>query len=252
MDFIESIVDFLGRTGVAFSKKALDDLNTEIALESGNNRLVLAAVGKNMVNDINRSHIDPSSRIIWEDQWQRQPKAVESRIVSLLQKSKRIHARETKIEAITKPELQEFLTEHHVSEPMNSKYKLGLFHKNNLVAVSAFGKSCPIDLTHRKVLSIELIRFCNLSGATVVGGMSKMMKHALKLSGAEDIMTYADLDWSTTGTYELLGFKETGRHEPLTYWVDLDTWQRQKAANSEGRNAQIVNRGSVKYNTCVE
>ncbi len=252
MNFIESILDFLGQTGAAFTQKSLDDLNTEITLEPSKIRLVLAGVGENRINDINRSHIDPDSRILWEDQWQRQPKAVESRIVSLLQKSRRIHARETKIEAITKPQLQGFLTEHHVSEPMTSKYKLGLFHKDNLVAVSAFGKSCPIDLAQGKVLSIELIRFCNLSGATVVGGMSKMMKHALKLSGAEDIMTYADLDWSTTGTYELLGFKETGRHEPLTYWVNLDTWQRQKTATSGGRNGQIVNRGSVKYNTNVE
>jgi hypothetical protein len=243
MNFVHSILDFLGDREVQFEVKELDDLNTEISFGDPSEKLVLAGLKPNSVNDINRPHIDIKARIVWEDQWRRQPKAVESRILSLLKKSRRIHARETKIEAITKPQLQEFLKEHHVSQPMISKTKLGLFHKNELVAASAFGKSCPIDTESGSFLSIELIRFCNISGATVVGGMSKMMKHALKTSTAED--------WSTQSTYELLGFRLSGGHPPLSYNVNLSSWERSKSADLNSETAQLINRGSLKYNTYV-
>lgn len=249
MGFVNSILNFLDAQHVQHTTKNLDNLNTEISFGEVKEKLVLASLQANTLNDITRAHIDSKARIVWEDQWRRQPKAVESRILSLLKKSKRIHARATLVQAITKPLLQDFLTQHHVSQPMVSKTKLGLFYENELVAVSAFGKSCPIDQENGSFLSIELIRFCNISGATVVGGMSKMMKHALTISGAEDIMTYADLDWSTQSIYELLGFRQTGEHPPLKYDVNLSTWQRSKSAGNIDDHAQLVNRGSLKYNT---
>ena len=249
MDFVSSTLEFLDAQQVPFKVCELDDLNTEICFDGSSEKLVLACLRLDTLNDINRDHIDPKARIVWEDQWRKQPKAVESRIISLLKKSDRIHARATQVKAITKPQLHEFLIQHHVSEPMTSKTKLGLYYKNELVAVSAFGKSCPIDNENGRFLSIELIRFCNISGATVVGGMSKMMKHALSISGAEDIMTYADLDWSTQSTYELLGFRKSGEHAPLKYDVNLSTWERSKSNENSAGKAQLTNRGSVKYNT---
>lgn len=166
------------------------------------------------------------SVVIWEDLWTTKNALMRSRLLSMFGKTRRIHARECEVQPLTKPQLFAFLKQHHLHVPTAAKTKLGLVREGELVAVASFGKQCPIDRDGRTWQSAELIRFCNASGTTVVGGLSKLIKHYIRTFSPEDIMTYADREWSSGGSYRRLKFKEVGVREGQTFWVQPGTLQR--------------------------
>ena len=166
------------------------------------------------------------SVVIWEDLWTTKNALMRSRLLSMFGKTRRIHARECEVQPLTKPQLFAYLKQHHLHVPTAAKTKLGLVREGELVAVASFGKQCPIDRDGRRWQSAELIRFCNATGTTVVGGLSKLIKHYTRTFSPEDIMTYADREWSSGGSYRRLKFKEVGVREGQTFWVQPGTLQR--------------------------
>jgi hypothetical protein len=52
--------------------------------------------------------------------------------------------------------------------------------------------------------SYELLRFASLQGYVVVGGMDKLMKAFMHENQPDDIMSYADKDWSEDGVIMFL------------------------------------------------
>ena len=50
--------------------------------------------------------------------------------------------------------------------------------------------------------------------------MGKMLKHFIKETDPDDIMSYADLEWSEGNAYEMLGFKLEGVKKPVVFKVD--------------------------------
>ncbi len=137
---------------------------------------------------------DPEEKMIylWEDIYRNRQIQVKSRLRSVLGLNKRLHGRETIISRLDKQTYFTFLEEHHLLGTTPAKTKLGLYHKQNLVAVAGFGRPCPIDYAGRTYRSSELIRFCNKSGLTVVGGLSKLLEHFIRESTVEHLMTYVD------------------------------------------------------------
>ena len=148
---------------------------------------------------------------LWEDEYLHHQKTVESRILSLLGISQRIYGRETVVKPITQQVLEQFLSINHLNVPIAAKYRYGLYDKSKngeeLVAVAAFSRSCPIQEAGITYKSHELIRYCSLLNTTVVGGLSKLIAFFEKEVKPEHIMTYVDLEWSDGKTYEQLGFK---------------------------------------------
>ena len=55
---------------------------------------------------------------------------------------------------------------------------------------------------------------------TVVGGMSKILSHFLKLTDASTIMSYVDRDISNGKSYETVGFELIGNTGPSYWYVD--------------------------------
>ncbi len=95
-----------------------------------------------------------------------------------------------------------------------------------LVAVGTFAHPRLFlreGLAHR---SFELVRFANLLNTTVVGGLDKVVSHFIKQHQPDDLMTYADLDWSDGQSYRTLGFEAISDTPPQLFWVDPGTWQR--------------------------
>lgn len=168
----------------------------------------------------------PESLVVWEDHFFHKPEIIRSRIASRFGVTERIHARQCRIEVIDKPTLHAFLETHHMHVPAGAKTKLGLYRKEELVAVASFSKPCPIHRDGRVWKSVELIRFCNASGSTVVGGLSKLLKYYIRRYAPEDIMTYADLEWSSGESYRRLEFREIGKREPQQFWIQPGTLRR--------------------------
>lgn len=190
---------------------------------------------------------------LWEDIFNRKKDLVISRINSLLGMNKRIHGRQTRISKLNKEQYGRFLEKNHLMEPTTAKYRLGLYFQDELVAVAGFGRACPIDHEGRTYRSHELIRFCNKSGYTVVGGLSKLLNYFVEQYMPEHLMTYVDREWSVGRTYLQLGFKLISTTSPQEFYLSPADGQRyrREALATSGKDysdwLKLTNLGNNKY-----
>jgi len=157
---------------------------------------------------------------VHEDQYISNRMIVESRLMSLLGKNQRVYARETTVSVITVKELEEFLSVNHLNVVTKGKFCYGLFKNNKLLAVAAFGRSCPIQHKGITYRSHELIRFCSLLNLTVVGGLSKLIHYFETIVKPEHIMTYVDREWSEGKSYKKIGFEVAEITAGKEFWLE--------------------------------
>jgi hypothetical protein len=163
---------------------------------------------------------------LWEDEYFSHQDIVESRILSLIGISSSIYARETMVKEISKADLDEFLAINHLNTPVTVKYRYGLYYQQKLVAVAAFGRSCPIQFDGITYKSHELVRYCSLLNTTVVGGLSKLISHFELDKKPEHLMTYVDKEWSDGRAYKKLGFACVAETLPQKIWLSPDSKER--------------------------
>ncbi|WP_421828236.1 hypothetical protein [Larkinella sp.] len=213
---------------------------------------------------------------LWEDVWRQRPTIVLSRLRALVGLSERIPARLTQVRRIDKPTAGRFLQENHLQVVTNAKYKYGLFLPARyyrvlsadfplqpanatelLVAVATF--SHPRSITRNGIAhrSVELVRFANHLNCTVVGGLDKLLKAFVTDVRPDDIMTYADRDWSNGRSYEKLGFSRLELTEPNHFWVSPGECIRHYPSQLPGGLTEnemadsgyipVYNAGSIKF-----
>ena len=140
------------------------------------------------------------------------------------------------------------MNHHHVMGFANSYYKLGLFKKDELLAIATFSKGRKMNRLPEGRRSFELIRFCNASGLTVVGGLSKLLKHFINLTDAGDIMTYIDKDQSEGKAFLKLGFKLLSETDPIEFKLHKNSLKRtnKETIHFEEDYQLIKNSGNLK------
>ena len=81
-----------------------------------------------------------------------------------------------------------------------------------------------------------------------------MLKTFIKEVQPDDIMSYADLEWSAGDVYAQLGFELEGAKSPVIFSIDTETWKRtpikQEISQEGPTNAPLKyfqNLGSNKY-----
>ena len=163
---------------------------------------------------------------LWEDDYLHHKEVVDSRVLSIIGISQRIYARETLVKAISQTDLKKFLVVNHLNVPIAAKHKYGLFYQQELVAVAAFSRYCPIQDNGITYKSHELIRYCSLLNTTVVGGLSKLISHFEQDKNPEHIMTYVDREWSDGGSYQKLGFTIVAETPPQQFWLSPTKCER--------------------------
>ena len=196
---------------------------------------------------------------LWEDVWTNKKDLVQSRILAMIGKFSRLNARHCFIERIDKPTSDKFLSENHLQGSVKAKFKYGLFLKaqyvvkflgkqsveNELIAVATFSGGRTLKEGEREGFrSYELIRFASLKGFVVVGGMDKLLKAFIAEHSPDDIMSYADRDWSDGRSYLKLGFDKVGLLSPQFFSIDENSSQR-LLINAD--KYSIVNAGSIKF-----
>ncbi|WP_316788153.1 hypothetical protein [Pedobacter frigoris] len=190
---------------------------------------------------------------LWEDIWSTRKDQVLGRIAAIIGVNERIHARKTEIVTVTQQQADEFLIANHLQESAKAKYKFGLRENDRLVAVATFSNLRYMKNGIDGYRSAELIRFATLTGYTVTGGFSKLLKHFIKEYGPHDVMSYSDRDWSLGKAYEQAGFKLKEITLPATILLNVNTLVRffphrvSAEELSSDEYIQIFNTGNLKY-----
>lgn len=155
---------------------------------------------------------------IFEDEWCKNKKIIESRLKDILGiYDIKVGARKCTIKDIDSEISNQFLKENHVQGNIQSKIKLGLFYKDELISVMTFGQlrqslgSDAIDGEY------ELLRFCNKLNYHIPGSASKLLTYFIKNYHPKKIISYCDRRWSQGKLYFKLGF-DLKRITKPNYW----------------------------------
>lgn len=188
---------------------------------------------------------------LWNDVTRQKPAVVASRLQALQGQSGRVPGRLTVARRIDKATAMTFLEMNHLQVPLPGKVRYGLFLPERyyrvlppagltpagltlppdeiLLAVATFAQ--PRQLTRQQPprRSAELLRIANRLGCTVVGGVAKLLTTYLKNHPADDLMTYADRDWSDGNSYQKLGFTALADTPPQQFWIHPNHYLRHTA-----------------------
>ena len=177
---------------------------------------------------LGRNHDEQSVQVIhlWEDIWRTRSAQVLSRITSILGKNKTIHGRKTKIVEVTQLVADEFYNSYHLQGTAGCKYRYALLNEGSIIAIAGFSDKRRMTRQPGEYSSVELIRFATVNGITVTGGLSKLIRHFIKVVQPNDVMSYADLDWSRGRGYLKLGFKQVAVLPPMEIFLNLHTLER--------------------------
>ena len=187
--------------------------------------------------------------IITEDRWHSQGDMTRARLLAHMEIFHQAYARNCEVRKIEKAEAQAFLADNHSYGDAACRYRYGLFLKRytghnaasqdsgatlaqahpvpgTLVAVATFSNARKWQKGDKEIRSYEWTRYASLPGLRINGGMGKLLKAFIKDVAPDDIMSYADLEWSEGKVYSRLGFTLEGQKAPVTFMVDTGAWKR--------------------------
>lgn len=168
-----------------------------------------------------------------------------SLIKSSINLSNRLYAKNCEIRNVSNSEYKSFCVANHIQGWIPAKIKLGLYYKNELVAVMSFGKS-----RFDKKIQYELLRYCSKLETNIVGGPSKLFKNFILMYDPSSIVSYCQRRLFTGEMYRKIGMTKT-RVSPASYtWIHpngnvLTRYQAQKYKNN------IVDKTEKEYFTSL-
>ena len=200
--------------------------------------------------------------IIYEDLWFTKGDIIRNRLLANLGLGERIFARKCRVGKISAEMAREFLEINHLIGDARCVFRYGLFYGEELVSVAAFSASRPMERQGRILHSYEWVRYASRASLRIVGGMGKLLDYFVTVERPEEIMSYADIDWSDGDVYRKLGFKQVGETPPVKFYVNSETYERisakkllrdRKYRMMDSRPAQdevqvpILNSGNLKF-----
>lgn len=204
---------------------------------------------ENLLNELESEGI--TSIIITEDRWRRQQEMMKARLLAHLEVFIPMFARNCEVRKVDKETAAEFLDRNHSYGDAACRYRYGLYLKrytgkkarndsgdllvqpDTLVAVATFSNARKWQKGDKVIRSYEWTRYASLPGVRISGGMGKVLKAFIKDVQPDDIMSYADLEWSEGAVYEQLGFTLEGQKAPVMFSVD-GQWHRSALKQQSG------------------
>lgn len=158
---------------------------------------------------------------IWEDDWLYKKEIVKSIINNKLNIiNNKIYARNCEIKELDDNSIiRDFLDKNHLQGFVGSKYKIGLFYKNELVSLMTFGNLRIITNQKAKDNTFELLRFCNKINTVVPGGASKLFNFFIQKYKPKQIISYCDISRYEGTMYQKLGFELKTTSSPNYYYI---------------------------------
>ncbi len=193
---------------------------------------------------------------LFEDLWYTKGEIVKNRLLAILGKGEAIFARKCSVEEIAAEQSVHFLNKNHLLGSAKNKFKYGLIYNDQIVAVATFSAPRPMKRGDKTLLSYEWVRYANLGSCRVVGGMGKLLEYFVKEVNPQEVMSYADRDWSEGNAYLKLGFTQVGETPPIDFYVNNDTFERvslkklrndRKYRSFKGNLTTLRNSGNLKF-----
>ncbi len=136
---------------------------------------------------------------IFEHEWNERKNQVKSYLQSALGVNKNIvYARKTEIRHVDKKEAAEFLNQYHILGKCGMKDAFGLYYENELLAM------ITINIHHRQSKKYVLNRYVGKTNYNVIGGLSRLVKTAVKKYGS--LLTWVDRRISDGTNWEKSGW----------------------------------------------
>lgn len=136
---------------------------------------------------------------------------------ALVSNKTKIGARECQVQPISAKDCNEFLNHYHFQGmERSSSIRQGLYYDDHLVGVLTLGKSRYTSDEY------EIVRYCLDPNYVIMGGFSKLFKHALEdIKVGSKIVSYMDLNkrLRASNVYENNGFQFDGLTRPDYVWV---------------------------------
>lgn len=216
------------------------------------------------------SHDGEYPLIITQDRWEMQHEMTKKRLLAHLEIFSPIYARNCEIRKIDKAIAKEFLTKSHSYGHAVCRYCYGIYFKRHtgyikefhdatqaasngtdkpsssiepgtLIAVATFSNARKWIKGEQTIRSYEWTRYASLPEVRISGGMGKVLKEFIKDVQPDDIMTYADLEWSAGDVYKTLGFKFEGVKEPVLFEISSDMQRFPiKSRMTRGREDSVI------------
>lgn len=185
-----------------------------------------------------------------EDRWRSLGPLFRNRLLSHLGVFRSVFARNCEVRRIEKPLANAFLSENHNYGAAVCRHCYGLFEKKSgdMVAAATFSNARRWIKSGQEVRSFEWVRYASASGVRVAGGMGKVLDKFISDISPDDVMSYADIEWSDGAVYRRLGFAEEGYRPSVLFSVDPQTWLRRPVKDGNvGAPLYYMNAGSLKY-----
>jgi hypothetical protein len=259
-DWIKEVEQQLTQENLAFELKRFGDVEL---LFLQDNKVIINLISTPSVLSpekligLQESYLAEDKLLIhlWQDVWLNRSSQVISRLKSLVGVNKRIYGRSTKVTKMTKAAAEDFLNLYHLQGGAGGRYHFGLVFQEELVAVASFSNKRTMKDRATAHTSAELIRFATKNSFTVIGGLSKLIKHYVQMAKPDDLMSYADRDWSHGKAYLAAGFHLKAITAPVRFYLDQTSLKRysvkQLAGSLEAAGAgaylEIFNTGNLKY-----
>ena len=196
--------------------------------------------------------------IIVRDMWERRKEMMTARILAHCGIFRPVFARNCEVRRIDRATANSFLENTHSYGGASCRYCYGLFavhpapydrqkkdtvrtagpetdgygqsdmqyQAGQMIAAAEFSNARKWIKNGKEIRSYEWIRYASLPYLRINGGMGKLLKHFIQDVCPDDIMSYADLEWSDGQVYRQLGFAEEGTRAPVMFSIDRRTWIR--------------------------
>lgn len=142
----------------------------------------------------------------YEDEVNNKPDLVKSMLASKLGLTKKIGARKTIIKKVEVKDRKNFFNKNHIENDVPAREAYGLYIGNELM--------CCISIrSNNKLKRDEIARFATKQGVTIVGGLSKLIKHLNR-----PLASYSNNRFGSGNAYKACGFSLVNKEEHQSYW----------------------------------
>lgn len=142
-----------------------------------------------------------------------------NKIPYLLDENKQeVYARKCEVKQISRDECHNFFEDYHLqwdTKKEKDNIYIWLYYNNELVECMSFWKP-----RYNKNYEREILRLCSHKDYKIIWWANKIFKHFLKLSQANNVISYCDMSKFDGWVYEQLWFKLLKRNKPSKHWYN--------------------------------